>query len=44
MYVYIYLGLIEWVPHCDTVHAVIKNYRDMKKIVLEIEQKLMVCF
>jgi len=20
-------GLIEWVPHCDTIHALIKQYR-----------------
>ena len=34
-------GLIEWVPACDTVHAVIKQYRDAKKIMLNVEQRLM---
>jgi len=34
-------GIIEWVPHCDTVHALIKQYRDNRKIMLNIEQRLM---
>ncbi len=34
-------GLIEWVPFCDTLHAVIKQYRDAKQIQLNIEQRLM---
>jgi len=34
-------GLIEWVPACDTVHAVIKQYRDARRILLNIEQRLM---
>jgi phosphatidylinositol kinase/protein kinase (PI-3 family) len=33
-------GVCEWVPNCDTVHAVIKQYRDARKILLNIEQKL----
>jgi FKBP12-rapamycin complex-associated protein len=37
-------GLIEWVPRCDTVHSVIKKYRDLKKMNLEIEQKMMMKF
>lgn len=24
-------GLIGWVPHCDTLHTLIKNYRDLKQ-------------
>jgi len=34
-------GLIEWVPHCDTVHLLIKEYRDRQKILLNIEQRIM---
>ena len=34
-------GLIQWVPHTDTLHAVIKQYRDAKHIQLNIEQRLM---
>jgi FKBP12-rapamycin complex-associated protein len=34
-------GLIEWVPRCDPIHSVIKQYRDQKKIMLNIEQRLM---
>eukprot|EP00471_Norrisiella_sphaerica_P000306 CAMPEP_0184486668 /NCGR_PEP_ID=MMETSP0113_2-20130426/8143_1 /TAXON_ID=91329 /ORGANISM="Norrisiella sphaerica, Strain BC52" /LENGTH=1615 /DNA_ID=CAMNT_0026868649 /DNA_START=27 /DNA_END=4875 /DNA_ORIENTATION=+ len=35
-------GLIEWVPHCDTIHLLIKEYRDRQKILLNIEQRIMV--
>jgi FKBP12-rapamycin complex-associated protein len=34
-------GLIGWVPHCDTLHSLIKEFRDSKKIVLNIEHRLM---
>ncbi len=34
-------GLIGWVPNCDTLHALIRDYRDKKKIMLSIEHKLM---
>ena len=34
-------GLIAWIPYCDPIHAIIKQYRDMKKILLNIEQRLM---
>ena len=34
-------GLIQWVPACDTLHALIKQYRDAKRIQLNIEQRLM---
>ena len=34
-------GLIGWVPHCDTVHTLIRDYRDKKKIMLNIEHRLM---
>lgn len=35
-------GLIEWVPNCDTMHALVKSYRDARKIVPNIEQRVMV--
>eukprot|EP00300_Choanocystis_sp_HF-7_P014320 c18647_g1_i1.p1 GENE.c18647_g1_i1~~c18647_g1_i1.p1 ORF type:complete len:738 (-),score=200.72 c18647_g1_i1:144-2357(-) len=34
-------GLIEWVPHCDTLHALMKEYREARKILLNIEHRLM---
>eukprot|EP00002_Diphylleia_rotans_P004010 TRINITY_DN1288_c0_g1_i6.p1 TRINITY_DN1288_c0_g1~~TRINITY_DN1288_c0_g1_i6.p1 ORF type:complete len:2340 (-),score=509.17 TRINITY_DN1288_c0_g1_i6:204-7223(-) len=34
-------GIIGWVPHCDTLHALIRDYRDSRKIVLNIEHRLM---
>lgn len=34
-------GLIGWVPYCDTIHALIRDYRDKKKIMLNIEHRLM---
>lgn len=34
-------GLIGWVPHCDTLHSLIKEYRESKKIVLNLEHRLM---
>ena len=35
-------GLIGWVPHCDTLHALIRDYREKKKILLNVEHRLMV--
>ncbi|KAI1717889.1 FAT domain-containing protein [Ditylenchus destructor] len=39
-------GLIGWLPNCDTLHALIKDYREKRKIVLSEEhtkmQKLVV--
>lgn len=39
-------GLIGWVPHCDTLHTLIRDYREKKKILLNIEHRIMlrVCF
>lgn len=34
-------GLIGWVPHCDTLHTLIRDYRDKKKIMLNIEHRIM---
>lgn len=34
-------GLIGWVPNCDTLHALIREYRDSKKIPLNWEHRLM---
>uniref|UniRef100_A0A6N2L582 Serine/threonine-protein kinase TOR n=1 Tax=Salix viminalis TaxID=40686 RepID=A0A6N2L582_SALVM len=37
-------GLIEWVPNCDTLHQLIREYRDARKIILNQEHKLMLGF
>ncbi|EEF44131.1 fkbp-rapamycin associated protein, putative [Ricinus communis] len=37
-------GLIEWVPHCDTLHQLIREYRDARKITLNQEHKYMLSF
>lgn len=34
-------GLIGWVPHCDTLHALIRDYREKRKILLNMEHRLM---
>eukprot|EP01117_Protostelium_nocturnum_P014316 TRINITY_DN5444_c0_g1_i3.p1 TRINITY_DN5444_c0_g1~~TRINITY_DN5444_c0_g1_i3.p1 ORF type:complete len:2209 (+),score=787.54 TRINITY_DN5444_c0_g1_i3:161-6787(+) len=34
-------GLIGWVPHCDTLHQLIRDYRDSRKIWTNIEHRLM---
>lgn len=34
-------GLIGWVPHCDTLHSLIRDYRESRKILLNIEHRLM---
>lgn len=34
-------GLIEWVPDCDTLHTLVKEYRETRKILLNIEHRLM---
>lgn len=34
-------GLIGWVPHCDTLHTLIRDYREKKKAVLNMEHRLM---
>jgi len=33
-------GLIGWVPHCDTLHSLICDYREQRKIVINAEQRL----
>ncbi|GKD25591.1 serine/threonine-protein kinase TOR, partial [Tanacetum coccineum] len=37
-------GLIGWVPHCDTLHQLIREYRDARKITLNQEHKHMLIF
>ncbi|VAH06574.1 unnamed protein product [Triticum turgidum subsp. durum] len=37
-------GLIGWVPNCDTLHALIREYRDARKIFLNQEHRLMLAF
>merc|ERR1719357_2056716 len=34
-------GLIGWVPQSDTLHALIRDYREKKKILLNIEHRIM---
>ncbi|KAL9647121.1 hypothetical protein ABK040_004838 [Willaertia magna] len=34
-------GLIEWVDNCDTLHSLIKEYRDSRNILLNLEHRLM---
>ncbi|XP_004346781.2 TOR pathway phosphatidylinositol 3-kinase TorA [Capsaspora owczarzaki ATCC 30864] len=34
-------GLIGWLSHCDTLHALIRDYRESRKILLNIEHRLM---
>ncbi|CAG8464548.1 8437_t:CDS:10, partial [Paraglomus occultum] len=35
------IGLLGWVPNCDTLHALIRDFRESKKILLNIEHRLM---
>lgn len=34
-------GLIGWVPHCDTLHTLIRDYREKGKTVLNLEHRIM---
>lgn len=34
-------GLVGWVPHCDTLHSLIRDYRINKKIPLNMENREM---
>lgn len=34
-------GLIGWVPNCDTLHTLIRDYRDSRKVPLNVEHRLM---
>jgi len=34
-------GLIQWLHNCDTLHALIKEYRDARKVLLNVEHRLM---
>ncbi|GMH78184.1 hypothetical protein TL16_g07704 [Triparma laevis f. inornata] len=37
-------GVIGWVPECDTLHSLVKQYREARQIRLNIEHKLMAQF
>ncbi|OMO63404.1 hypothetical protein COLO4_32473 [Corchorus olitorius] len=37
-------GLIGWVPNCDTLHHLIREYRDARRITLNQEHKYMLSF
>jgi FKBP12-rapamycin complex-associated protein len=34
-------GLLGWVPQCDTLHALIRDYRNAHRIPLDLERRLM---
>ncbi|CAM9849914.1 unnamed protein product, partial [Heterosigma akashiwo] len=34
-------GVVGWVPHCETLHTLIRDYRESRKILLNIEHRLM---
>lgn len=34
-------GVIEWVPHCDTLHQLVKEYREVRKVMPNIEHRVM---
>lgn len=34
-------GLLGWVEDSDTLHVLIKEYRDSRKVLLDIERRLM---
>ncbi|KAA8491164.1 Target of rapamycin [Porphyridium purpureum] len=35
------VGLIGWVPNCDTLHVLIRDFREQRKILLNVEHRLM---
>ncbi|KAK4529593.1 hypothetical protein CCYA_CCYA02G0450 [Cyanidiococcus yangmingshanensis] len=35
------VGLIGWVKNCDTLHALIREYREQRKIILNVEHRIM---
>lgn len=37
-------GLIGWVPNCDTLHQLIREYRDARKTPVNVEHRLMLAF
>ncbi|KAL9244759.1 hypothetical protein vseg_018491 [Gypsophila vaccaria] len=37
-------GLIGWVPNCDTMHHLIREYRDARRIALNQEHRLILSF
>lgn len=36
-----YAGLLGWVPNADTLHVLIKEYREPRKIYLDVEHRIM---
>eukprot|EP01119_Soliformovum_irregulare_P016010 TRINITY_DN4594_c0_g1_i2.p1 TRINITY_DN4594_c0_g1~~TRINITY_DN4594_c0_g1_i2.p1 ORF type:complete len:2365 (-),score=692.80 TRINITY_DN4594_c0_g1_i2:62-7156(-) len=34
-------GLLGWVPNCDTLHALLRSYRDARNIAITLEQRLL---
>lgn len=38
------VGLIGWVPNCDTMHQLIRDYRESTNIAINLEHQLMKSF
>jgi len=38
------IGLIGWVPNCDTLHSLIKEHREQHKTALDLEHRLILSF
>jgi len=34
-------GVVGWVPHCDTFHSLVRDYRESKRILLNMENREM---
>ncbi|RYY34815.1 hypothetical protein EON62_02975, partial [archaeon] len=34
-------GVVGWVPSCDTLHTLVRDYREPRKVLLNIEHRLM---
>eukprot|EP00741_Cyanophora_paradoxa_P013830 tig00020710_g13350.t1 len=34
-------GLIGWVPNCDTLHSLIRDFREARKVMINVEHRLM---
>ncbi|MEO0854411.1 MAG: hypothetical protein AAFY15_13035, partial [Cyanobacteria bacterium J06648_11] len=37
-------GVVGWVQHCDTLHSLIKEYRETRSIIIDVEHRLMTQF
>lgn len=37
-------GLVGWVPNCDTLHDLIRDFREKRKVILNVEQRYYICY